>query len=578
MRRLVSKLTTPRSLRGFFWGSSLENSDKIPKRSENKEEEGIPRLPSIPWRYDMEFKRPTRVEAYLQQIEFTRRVWAKTLQALTSPARIEIALSFSAVLGIGIAECALMVTNPGNHLGVLFSYGFANIIPSMIWETISLETIVNSLGLSSGEVLRAFTDCPEDVQAEAIMNFRTKLLSVIRSILASVMTLTQIIKMIQTGKESLENHKRFLDGRETPGHVGIHERFFRMGGTASDVTELSIERYGTHVLPVFSQDSNRRKVLAQEYSDDGHYPVLWTVSGNYANITDWEPLFKDIDGIWYLKTRSGQSVLYMEADATNIEEAMALGLPKNDLSPQEAFQSFRVLEMVANTKLRKPPDSIVRIFLADTFQQVELGGNKTIDLGSYIHQTKEADVIVDATAPLLEKVLEWCEKVEASEQAEKRSGEGGWFEMITARDNPEKTILFDTTNKDVYKVIGALLARYGYRIVDRGSVTPSESFDYPRLIYRDTSDDTVSLLHTLMTRRLASPEKCCILIDSSRVTTIRIWTRMGYKPHEIQSELKTRFSPIHNVILNSEILPGPELGKAKRKSKIETTREPDSSE
>uniref|UniRef100_A0A7S3YBG2 Uncharacterized protein n=2 Tax=Lotharella globosa TaxID=91324 RepID=A0A7S3YBG2_9EUKA len=330
---------------------------------------------------------------------------------------------------------------------------------------------------------------------------------------------------------------------------------------------------------------------------------MWTVqSGNYASLTDWEPMFSDPTAQWYLTTRNGEKILYIEADATNVEEALALGKEATDLSVAQASRGFRVLEMLANTKLVNPPDSIVRVFLADTRQKISPGGNKSLDLGEYVEQTKEADITIDATAPLLQEVMDWCEAVKPDPEAEEANGskwKPGWFTEITGGNKEfKKTILFDTTNKDYHNVIAKTLSKVGYRIIDRGSIDPQASFHLPRLIYRETSADTISLFHTLITRRLADPSRCCIMIDSSRVVQeldyigsqfqkfqpleddhdapvaprsatvqegpifkticsaviyddllrqVRIWTRMGYKPYEIQRELNQRFAPIFSL-------------------------------
>eukprot|EP00468_Gymnochlora_sp_CCMP2014_P014295 CAMPEP_0167767110 /NCGR_PEP_ID=MMETSP0110_2-20121227/15822_1 /TAXON_ID=629695 /ORGANISM="Gymnochlora sp., Strain CCMP2014" /LENGTH=337 /DNA_ID=CAMNT_0007655421 /DNA_START=6 /DNA_END=1016 /DNA_ORIENTATION=- len=320
-------------------------------------------------------------------------------------------------------------------------------------------------------------------------------------------------------------------GREPPMHAGIDERFFRVGGTASDVTELSLKRYGRNMVPIFNKVSEKRWYLTQQYANEEKYPALWAVR-RFSAIKDWENLFENYeDGIWYLQTRAKKKILYMEADATNVEDALSLGKPSNDLSVRQASQSFRILEMFAHTKLSVPPDEVVRVFLADVNQKVEIGGDKEITLGDYIEETKEADIVVDATAPLLEKILDWCEKVESSPSAEELYEEKGWFQFGGQKEDFKKTILFDTNDKEDFQIVSTLLGSYGYRLIDRGSVDSAESFDFPRLIYRDSSADTLSLLHTLVTRRLAQPSKCCILVDSSKIHVELDYIRRHLNPH-----------------------------------------------
>eukprot|EP00471_Norrisiella_sphaerica_P005521 CAMPEP_0184488658 /NCGR_PEP_ID=MMETSP0113_2-20130426/12966_1 /TAXON_ID=91329 /ORGANISM="Norrisiella sphaerica, Strain BC52" /LENGTH=657 /DNA_ID=CAMNT_0026871593 /DNA_START=553 /DNA_END=2526 /DNA_ORIENTATION=- len=591
----------------------------------------------------MEFRRPTKTQNLLRNMELGWRVSSKIgAEMFTFRTKIGLAFSFTGVFAIGMVECGLMLESAWDHIGLMVYYSAYNVLPSMIWDTIPLEQIAQSYGFEAKEVMRMFNDTTESKQAQSLVSIHTHLLSVSRSLLASFMTLTQIIRMIQIGVRASSWHKdTIIDGREPPLHTGVYERFFRLAGSNSDVTELSIQRYQQSIIPVYGGDSFKEREALWRHSKKGRFPTYWQIRKfRYAILREWQPLFEQPDGVWYLRTKQGEKILYIEADATNVEEALALGKPATDLSISQASQAFRVLEMMANTHLTEPPDQIVKVFLADTKQKVELGGDNNLDLGRYVWQTKEADIIIDATAPLLQEVLDWCERVETSPEAENyevkenkgkdEEGEdegerddGGtpsktygygisWFKSLAPHveygplsgsaddaekegtdeeaQKPKKTILFDTSNKDYFQIIGVLLTRHGYRVLDRGSVDPKASFHFPRLIYRETSADTLSLFHALMTRRLAEASKCCILIDSvnvrqeldyitkaqhkslSPLTTeaeddekprrsfkticsaeiyddlfrqVRIWTRMGYKPIEIQRELSARFFPMY---------------------------------
>ena len=499
-----------------------EPSDEDPKSTTSPK-----RLPSIPWTPNMEFKKPNEWQRALTSLEITQRILTKTINKMfTQQTKIILGSSFTGVFALSTYEAALMCTDPWSVVPLLLNYAATNFFPSMIWDTVHIEKVAAAMGYDPAAVLVQFG--PDQAQEQAQMWVQTHSMKVKRSILASFMTLAQLLRMVQIGIQATALHKEsVLSGREPPTSALLTERFFRIGGSASDVTELSIRRYGSSMLPVYAEESSTRVALCNEFSQGGYVPVMWTMpNSNYSLLRNWEALFQDPGAEWFLRTKKGEKVLYIEADATNVDKALALGhtgYKSNDLTIAEASQTFRVLEMLANTKLHAKPDKVVRVFLADTTQEVQTGGEHHLDLDEYIQQTQEADVVIDATAPLLERVLDWCESVHPAENDEFETDEAliaettGWYGMVQPNaTKPKKTILFDTVNNEYYLVIAMLLSKYGYRIIDRGSIDSKKAYLYPRLIYRETSYDTISLLHALMTRGLADPTRCCVMIDSSR--------------------------------------------------------------
>jgi len=71
-------------------------------------------------------------------------------------------------------------------------------------------------------------------------------------------------------------------------------------------------------------------------------------------------------------------VLYMEADATNEEQALALGKSSSDLSLQQCSQAFRTIESAARAQYLHF-DRVMRVFLADSLQPVTTGGGEICD-------------------------------------------------------------------------------------------------------------------------------------------------------------------------------------------------------
>lgn len=63
---------------------------------------------------------------------------------------------------------------------------------------------------------------------------------------------------IKKGKESL--------------YRGVDERVIRLGGEYSDATELALQRYGDHILPIF-EDWFKVKSIIKKHSNNYQFPI-----------------------------------------------------------------------------------------------------------------------------------------------------------------------------------------------------------------------------------------------------------------------------------------------------------------
>lgn len=110
-----------------------------------------------------------------------------------------------------------------------------------------------------------------------------------------------------------------------------------------------------------------------------------------------------------LKCATGRSILCVEADATNADEALDFGKQGYDLSIEDASQAFRLVERMAAQNIPRP-FRLLRVFLGDSLQECVGGGEHKMTLRDRIHLKKEADVLIDAKAPLLLAILKWCHR------------------------------------------------------------------------------------------------------------------------------------------------------------------------
>ena len=75
----------------------------------------------------------------------------------------------------------------------------------------------------------------------------------------------------------------------------------------------------------------RIRHLVNKWSAGGGFPAIWRIrDGQYGYRHSWSRL--QIDSSFMLKTTTGRSILCVEADATNADEALDFGKPSKDLS------------------------------------------------------------------------------------------------------------------------------------------------------------------------------------------------------------------------------------------------------
>ena len=223
---------------------------------------------------------------------------------------VGMGLAVTSVVGLGIAE-GFMLSRPGAARRISFAvrYGFSQFLPSVIWYTIrhttptmhypscimhhelshtclSLTPRAHSMHclhvtlsfLSSLSLLHRFTRPPALVAnkmrifdlkkilrpleetvlletaegaAAADTLVRVNLVQTLRSIIAGFVGISQILRIMGIAGEANDAYERSVLEGSQPVMEGVKERVIRLGGKDSDVTALSMERYGAHMVPIF---------------------------------------------------------------------------------------------------------------------------------------------------------------------------------------------------------------------------------------------------------------------------------------------------------------------------------------
>jgi hypothetical protein len=263
----------------------------------------------------------------------------------------------AAVLGCGVCEGWLLTVAAAPAQEVAWFailYGTENMLPSVIWSTKPALLVADAHGYPAELLIPLPAAGPE----EAAQLLRAESCRTYRSIVAGYVGMAQVLRVVQgSARAAAQLQQRVLLGLEPPLR-GVHERVIRLCGVRSDVTSLSLARYGEHVLPVFETVPNspaRHAALLLGAGDSydhlrsfhaaaGHpdvsamalveavgrqgagvfrAPVFWRVHRSAYGVSEaWAGLSEALDGRTLLRTSTGRAVLCLEADATTGDDCL----------------------------------------------------------------------------------------------------------------------------------------------------------------------------------------------------------------------------------------------------------------
>ncbi|GMF47526.1 unnamed protein product [Phytophthora fragariaefolia] len=377
------------------------------------------RLGDVVWKPEHEFPGRSVIDRHAmtldRELQVLRRIARVSVRSIAQPARLALlGVCSSGVLGLSAYEAHLLLdpAQPATLDSLVFVYTYAthNFLASCIWETRAPALVAQALGLDPAGLLRVFD--PATSTADAALQLKIMSVFTTRAMLAGFMVVTQLLNIVRaSGTAALGYLENVYSGLEPPLQ-GIEERIIRLAGKGSDVTEVSMARYGAHILPVFEDPEQHRHLVAQ-WSLNGRVPCVWCVpKGQYGFRHSWTGL--RVDESFLLRTTTGKYILCIEADATLKDRAFELRvmpkspLPKDEeLSIEEASQAYRLVERQAALALQRPFRSLC-VLLGDSRQPCDLGGESFVSLRERMRLKQEVNVLIDSKAPLLLEVLKWC--------------------------------------------------------------------------------------------------------------------------------------------------------------------------
>ena len=506
-------------------------------------------------------------------------------------------LLFLTVYGTSCLEGAIQIQSASPvPLDFLLHYGWYNTLASCTWGQESAHTICAYLGYDPALILKSV---PLDASSQLSMRYT----STARSVLATFGIVGQLIRMVTLSIEAGDVYnRRIWRGRE-PLVGGYPERVVRICGRDSNVTHTSVQRYGRHIVPVVESIGAARRMMPPR--EEAKHPFFVHIEkGAYGKPRSWDALVVCKEAM--LRSTTGKHILCMEADAT-CEGSLLKG--GGDLTIEDATQAFKNIELRGEVSLKGRFRSL-RVYLGDIDQKFSTGGGRAFTLRDRVEERKEVDVIIDAAAPVLKRIVAWAKRegkrsVKIAKDEEKQEQEAvvdtksekkvidkvadkvadaadkvadaAEKIVLGETDSPKPVIVLETSSEVYYDTLSRLLSENGIDTIDVTEyVSPASQKQergrktLPRLIMHERTEETVNAVRALASSGSVDPKQCCAVVDKKLgldalegyermevicsaiihddiFRSVRLWTRMGYSSSDIQAALDGEYGEFYSL-------------------------------
>ena len=233
-----------------------------------------------------------RAWAHHPAIQRWARVSRSMIRSLVQPDRLAfLGASVASVYAVGAVEAQVVLSpefaaaEPLGALGFVNRYALEQIVPSCVWGTQEASIVALALGIDPSAALSApfvhppplATECSVDDAARLL---QAKGLQSVRSIIATSMFLSQVLGSVSLGLKASDAFRDRVRLGKEPMFTGVEQRVIRLCGRLSDVTEVSLERYGPHILPVFERPSIVGPMV-HAFSHGLRVPLFWQARASH---------------------------------------------------------------------------------------------------------------------------------------------------------------------------------------------------------------------------------------------------------------------------------------------------------
>ena len=471
----VKLLGTQQDLSSSAVGTAIVDNDPSSHQLDGHDGRTNKRLPQLNFRNYDEFPslKSSYNDMWIQRRSMVRITKMAIERVLEPPTIHLLGAAACAALTVAAVEGSLLCQNPTSPDSIAFimRYSIEQLFPSVVWETNDAKLVATAMQLDPETLLR---DTSGTTPESASLLLQTQLLQSSRHFWAGFMMIAQFIRAASISFDAVKVYEERIElGQEPPfllrrpntkQSFGTISGFadsintmrtsnasgglvVRLCGVRSHVSEVSLSKMSTSsFFPVF-EDPSLIQFLVKKYSKGYRVPVYWCVApSTYGASYAWDGFPTDEACFIYGKD-TNDKILVLEADATNGNDPLALSEAALDLTIDDASQGFRRIldryykktNMVAGKDFRT-----LRVYLGNSMEVQSTGGGHNYTLRHRVRYAKEVDVLVDSRAPVLKRVLEWCESVASNDRA----------------------IFFQTSSREYFLSLKRLLKQYGYDIYD----------------------------------------------------------------------------------------------------------------
>ena len=406
------------------------------------------RLPIPLTKVDEEFPPAPSIDSWDFRKQQGARVYNIARSRIVQPRFVGyFCLSVSTVFGIGFIEATYLCQDipflESLEAGNSVFYGIEQIVPSCIWSSQEPALVAKAYMLCEdpyAHILHEFQNSAKD----AGIQLRVNTLAAVRSVFASFMMLAQLVNVLNNMARAGDVYKDLVYDSKEPPFSGVTQRVFRFCGKNSDVTSLSLERYGQHIFPLF-EDPKVIPNTINIHSNFGKVPMFWCIDQkNYGYRHAYRKF--PVNNESFVTSSTGRKILYFETDATNSDDPLALDDSLSDLTLEHASQGQRIIEAKYKQSNDVSMHRVFRVFLGNSSVYSLTGSGKKVSVRQRIEKTQEMNVVIDARAAVFTDLLRWCERV--------------------TRDMEKREIILSTSDEKYFHTLKVWLKGYGYDVYD----------------------------------------------------------------------------------------------------------------
>jgi len=215
----------------------------------------LPEFRGLPANSDVLVWKPIKIDNMSTRL--TKLAWTDISESRNIKTLL---LSASAICSLAAIEATLLLSSSAtaslhsmslqsiDSLSLVLSYSTLSILPSCTWHSVSPTLACTCMNLDPAQTLHTFTTVGSTSPIDASSKLLIQHLSTVRYLIATSALFRQLFRLSSVSLRVRDSFKSNIkEGDERP-FVGLKEKVIRLGGSKSDVTVVSLDRYRDHIV------------------------------------------------------------------------------------------------------------------------------------------------------------------------------------------------------------------------------------------------------------------------------------------------------------------------------------------